>query len=447
MGVPSIPQGPSRKADPSAHVNAASAAKVSSEVKKESPTPGTRSEMGQGLTDTFTQAKGLNPFSRQAFLKNPHIDISKLNLSPPSDDTVGVKSSTSSVDQPSQRTQSMQPSLLSESIDYFKRYVYGFASGAFNNVRNKVTEAVEGIRIGASDPGLAADLLKEDVGRKATDLAEGVKIIAQDPKLAGDLLADAGKKVKDDLEKKLEQDPKGFIQALGETAGAIFSEVALSKAGEYLKEEVGISSRKKPSPGSSPPPGAKPSGAGSGSSVSGTSSAGSSSVLLPGGKSHIDQVLEWEKHGKLRGDLARLKADLASADKPTRMAAEAEVLELKGEIDAGKVPTYRGNLPGPDQPHYEVKARTEPFTDRKNAQNHFNSKLKEASDQFLREGTRGEVRINLGSSLTIDGQPITKSMVQELVRDALSKGGRGKNITSVIVKDGFGDVIYQGLGE
>jgi Domain of unknown function (DUF4157)/Putative RNase-like toxin, toxin_1 len=170
----------------------------------------------------------------------------------------------------------------------------------------------------------------------------------------------------------------------------------------------------------------------------------------------IDRVLEWEKSGKIKGDLTRLKGDLQSSDKATRIGAEAEVTELQSEIDAGKKPEVRGARKGPDQPDYEVKARTEPFSSKKNAQNFFNDRIKTANDQFKGQDSSGRVVINIGeetkiaskstASESITQEPITQELAKEMVREALSKGGRGTNLTEVVVKAKDGTIIYQGKG-
>jgi hypothetical protein len=161
----------------------------------------------------------------------------------------------------------------------------------------------------------------------------------------------------------------------------------------------------------------------------------------------LRKVLEWEKDGKLKGDLSRLKSDLGSSNPGTRAGARAELMELESEIKAGKIPEVRGAQAGPDQPDYEVKARSEPFTSEKNAQNWFNDRIKAANDQLGKAGGKGRVVINLGDNTAIGSETIGKDMARGLIKSALSKGARGTAITEVVVKDGNGIVIYQGLGE
>ena len=167
-------------------------------------------------------------------------------------------------------------------------------------------------------------------------------------------------------------------------------------------------------------------------------------------KRPIDKLDDWEKSGKIRGaqkDLDQLKERLNSPDSNTRRAAEAEVEELEAEIAAGRTPEVRGARKGPDQSDYEVKARTEPFTSRKNAQNFLNDRIKVANDQFKGQNGRGRVVINLGENTKIGDSTITREMARDMVKEALSKGNRGTNITKVVVKDGKGNIIYEGLGE
>jgi len=167
-------------------------------------------------------------------------------------------------------------------------------------------------------------------------------------------------------------------------------------------------------------------------------------------KRPADQVDEWAKSGKIRGnqeDIDRLKKDLNSPNEATRKGAEAEVRQLEAEIAAGRTPEVRGAQAGPDQADYEVKARTEPFTNRNNAQNFFNDRIKKANDQFKGQNGSGRVIIDLGDQTNIQGAPITREVARDLVKEALSKGGRGTNITKVVVKDGNGNIIYEGLGE
>jgi len=162
---------------------------------------------------------------------------------------------------------------------------------------------------------------------------------------------------------------------------------------------------------------------------------------------NLQKLAAWEKSGKITGDVSDLKARLGSSDPGTRLGAQAELSELEGQIAKGETPEVRGGKRGPDQPEYEVKARTEPFTGEKNAQNWFNDRTKAANDQFKGAGSQGRVVINLGDNATIGGKPIDVDVARALVKQALSKGGRGTNVTAVVVKDGSGRIIYQGLGE
>ena len=158
-------------------------------------------------------------------------------------------------------------------------------------------------------------------------------------------------------------------------------------------------------------------------------------------------LTEWEAEGRVKGDLARLRKELLSPDKATRIGAEAEVQEFAAEIKAGRNPKVRGAAQGPDQPTYEVKARTEPFTSEKNAQNFFNDRIKAANDQFKGANSRGKVVINLGVETNVGMLEIDQKHARVIVKIALSKGGRGTNITEVVVKDRSGRIIYQGLGD
>lgn len=129
------------------------------------------------------------------------------------------------------------------------------------------------------------------------------------------------------------------------------------------------------------------------------------------------------------------------------MAAEAELIELEAEVAKGGKPIIRGGEKGTDQPKYEVKARTEPFTSDKNAQNFFNDRIKAGNTQFAGGMTTGEIIINLGENTTIGGTPISSDAARLFVQNALSKGNRGTNVTKVIIKDASGNIIYSGLGE
>jgi hypothetical protein len=162
---------------------------------------------------------------------------------------------------------------------------------------------------------------------------------------------------------------------------------------------------------------------------------------------NIQKLIDWEKSGKIKGDVADLKQRLGSSDAGTRGGARAELTELEGAIARGEIPDVRGGKKGPDQPDYEVKARTEPFGGEKNAQNWFNDRIKAANDQFKGQASQGRVVINLGDNATIGGKPIDTNVARGLVENALSKGGRGTNVTEVVVKDGSGRIIYQGLGK
>ena len=162
---------------------------------------------------------------------------------------------------------------------------------------------------------------------------------------------------------------------------------------------------------------------------------------------NLRKLRDWETSGKITGDLARLKSDLASPNSGTRLGAQAELTELEGEIGQGRTPEVRGARPGPDQPTFEVKARTEPFTSEKNAQNFFNDRIKTANGQFRGVNSQGRVVINLGDNATILGTDIDANVARDLVSEALSKGDRSSNVISVVVKDKTGRVIYEGLGD
>ncbi len=160
----------------------------------------------------------------------------------------------------------------------------------------------------------------------------------------------------------------------------------------------------------------------------------------------LQKVENWEKTGKISGDLERLKNDLKSERSGTRIGAEAEVQELERKIAHGEVPEVRGAKPGTDQPEYEVKARTEPFSNINNAQNWFNDRIKKANTQFVKQKSRGQVVINLGKELKVGDTLITEEMARDFVKNSLAKGGRGTNITEVVIKSSEGNTIYRGLG-
>ena len=159
------------------------------------------------------------------------------------------------------------------------------------------------------------------------------------------------------------------------------------------------------------------------------------------------KVEEWEKSGKIKGELERLKKDLSAERNGTRIGAEAEVEELENTIARGEVPEVRGAKPGTDQPGYEVKARTEPFSSVNNAQNWFNDRIKKANTQFVKQKSKGQAIINLGKELKIGDSLLTKEMMRDFVKNALAKGNRGTNITEVVIKSSEGNIIYQGLGK
>ncbi|TCN32783.1 uncharacterized protein DUF4157 [Kribbella orskensis] len=161
----------------------------------------------------------------------------------------------------------------------------------------------------------------------------------------------------------------------------------------------------------------------------------------------LDRLDALQHSGRLRGDVSNLRKRLESPDKATRIGAEAELTEFERELARGKSPAVRGAEPGTDQPTFEVKARTEPFTSQKNAQNFFNDRVKAANQQFVNSATKGEVRINLGQQNSIQGKPIDQELLKRMVADTLSKGGRGSNITKVVVVRGDGSIVYEGLGE
>jgi hypothetical protein len=102
---------------------------------------------------------------------------------------------------------------------------------------------------------------------------------------------------------------------------------------------------------------------------------------------------------------------------------------------------------GTDFSSNEIKARTEPFANEKQAKNFFADRIKKANSQYTKQGTTGAVTIDLGTQGTINGQVMTKETAQRLVQQSLLKGNRASEITEVIVIDGSGNVIYTGKGD
>ena len=164
----------------------------------------------------------------------------------------------------------------------------------------------------------------------------------------------------------------------------------------------------------------------------------------------LTRLGQLEAAGEVGGDVANLRQRLSSTDQATRLGAEAELIELEGQVRAGERPIIRGAAAGTDQATYEVKARTEPFADVNNLDNSFATQIKAANRQFVNGGTQGEVRINLGEQVTLGGDPanpVTETMIRNAVRQAVETGGRATNITRVVVRTGDGTIVYQGLGE
>jgi hypothetical protein len=160
-----------------------------------------------------------------------------------------------------------------------------------------------------------------------------------------------------------------------------------------------------------------------------------------------DKVNEWKKNNQITGDLKDLQKRLNSPDKGNRLGAEAEVRAYEQRIKNGEIPEVQGNKAGTDFSGDEIKARTEPFANEKQAKNFFADRIKKANSQYTKQGTTGTVTIDLGTQGTIDGKIMTKDMAQKLVQQSLSKGNRGSEITEVVVIDGNGKVIYTGKGE
>jgi Domain of unknown function (DUF4157) len=161
----------------------------------------------------------------------------------------------------------------------------------------------------------------------------------------------------------------------------------------------------------------------------------------------VNKVNEWKENNQITGDLKDLQKRLNSPDRGNRLGAEAEVRAYEQRIKNGEVPEVQGNKAGTDFAGNEIKARTEPFTNEKQANNFFADRIKKANSQYAKQGSTGAVTIDLGTQGTIDGKVMTKDVVQRLVQQALSKGNRGSEITEVVVIDGSGNVIYTGKGD
>ncbi len=199
----------------------------------------------------------------------------------------------------------------------------------------------------------------------------------------------------------------------------------------------------KPTPEPTPSEGATPSGSSPGNGKQ-------LEKLAPKTLTPVERFDQLVAEGKVTGspeNIEHVRKRLASmTNNADRIGAEAELQEMERQIAKGAKPEVQGGQRGTDSPTSEVKARTEPFLSEKNAQNHFNTTIKKASEQFGGQGSTGEAVINLGKETSILGKPITEETARQMVAEALSKGGRGKNITNVLVVDGNGKVIYSGLG-
>jgi hypothetical protein len=162
--------------------------------------------------------------------------------------------------------------------------------------------------------------------------------------------------------------------------------------------------------------------------------------------SHIDKVREWKENSQITGDLKDLEKRLNSPDKGNRLGAEAEVRAYEQKIKNGEIPEVQGKQPGTDFSNNEIKARTEPFNNDKQATNFFNDRIKKANSQYKKSNSTGSATIDLGSHVTINGKAITPDVAREIVQEAMSKGNRGSELTEVIVVDGSGKIIYRGMG-
>ena len=170
----------------------------------------------------------------------------------------------------------------------------------------------------------------------------------------------------------------------------------------------------------------------------------STAAELVGILRRIEQTERSVTEGKLSGTTNDLIKRLVAGSRSTRLGAEAELRDIARAIDRGEKVELVGR--GPDLPTGETKARTIPFDSLKNAQNFFNDRIKTANAQWAKVGQKGPVSIDLGEHVDIAGSPITRAVARDLVRNALSKGGRGTNVTKVTVR-GRDGVIYEGLGE
>jgi hypothetical protein len=100
------------------------------------------------------------------------------------------------------------------------------------------------------------------------------------------------------------------------------------------------------------------------------------------------------------------------------MAIE-RVLKLNLElIRNGEIPEIQGNAEGPDFARNEVKARTEPFKNEKNAQNFFNDRIGSANKQFRGKNTEGSVTIDLADQATLNGNKLSTQKIKAFVDKA-----------------------------
>jgi hypothetical protein len=169
----------------------------------------------------------------------------------------------------------------------------------------------------------------------------------------------------------------------------------------------------------------------------------SNAAELVGILRRIEQTEQWIVGGKLRGLVNDFLKRLTSGDRATRLGAEGEFRAFAREIESGKTVEITGK--GPDLPTGEVKTRTKSFASLDNAQNFFNARIKRGNAQWVKAKKKGPVVVDLGEHVDIAGAPITREVARDLVKSALSKGGRGTNVTNVTVRGPQG-VVYEGLG-
>jgi hypothetical protein len=172
-------------------------------------------------TDRLTVVKAMSSWNPEDKAGIEALHQARPNLPQRLDRTVSGTAAPDGKDNPFAPT----TSFIEDSAKVAKAYASGVVEGVKDQAHmavDQAKDAVEGVKLMITEPGLSADLLKKEVADKAKEVKEGIEIAWSAPKLAGDLLVEAGKKLKGQAVEAFENaTPEQLARGAGRVGGNV----------------------------------------------------------------------------------------------------------------------------------------------------------------------------------------------------------------------------------